>query len=359
MIPEPRPELQRIADVPHGALDFAELERLGLAPQDVLDFSVNGNPYGPSPRVQEMLSRVPLERYPDREALDLRRTLAAHLDVPPASIVVGNGSVELMWLVALAFLRPDDAVVIVGPTFGEYRRAATIMGARIHDWTTRPEETFRVDPTALLQTIQRLTPRLVFLCNPNNPTGTYLAMETIATWATALPQTLFVIDEAYLPFASGAASILTTRRDNLLVLRSMTKAHALAGVRLGYAVGHAAVINALARVCPPWNVNAIAQAVGLVALQDQAHVEQSLARLAQAKEILLQELRALHLTVMPSCTHFMLLRVGAATACRRTLLEQGILVRDCTSFGLPEYIRVATRRPQENAQLVAALARVR
>jgi histidinol-phosphate/aromatic aminotransferase/cobyric acid decarboxylase-like protein len=233
------------------------------------------------------------------------------------------------------------------------------MGAQIHDWTTRSEETFRVNPISLQQTLQRLTPRLVFLCNPNNPTGTYLAVEAIAAWATALPQTLFVVDEAYLPFASGAASVLTIRRANLLVLRSMTKAHALAGVRLGYAVGHAAVIGPLVQVRPPWNVNAIAQAVGIVALQDQAHVEHSLARLARAKEILLQELGALPLTVMPSCTHFMLLRVGEATACRMALLEQGLLVRDCTSFGLPAYIRIATRRPEENARLVAALAQVR
>ena len=97
MLPEPRPELLHIADVPHGALDFAELERCGLAPQDVLDFSVNGNPYGPSPQVQKVLTQVPLDRYPDREALALRRALAAHLDVAPAGIVVGNGSVELMW----------------------------------------------------------------------------------------------------------------------------------------------------------------------------------------------------------------------------------------------------------------------
>jgi L-threonine-O-3-phosphate decarboxylase len=359
MPPEPRPALRHLADVPHGALDFAELERLGLAPQDVLDFSVNGNPYGPSPHVQEALRRVTLERYPDREALALRRTLSTHLDVPLECILVGNGSVELLWLTALAFLRPDDAVLIVGPTFGEYARAAAIMGAQLHSWTAQAEETFRINPEAVLQTTQRLAPRLVFLCNPNNPTGTYLGVDTIVAWAVALPQTLFIVDEAYLPFAPGAASVIGTRCANLLVLRSMTKAQALAGVRLGYAVGHPEVIRALALVRPPWNVNALAQAAGIAALHDQAHVAHTLAQLAGAKEMLLQELRASGLAAVPSCTHFFLLHVGEAAACRKALLQYGILVRDCTSFGLPEYIRVATRRGQENARLLAALARVR
>jgi L-threonine-O-3-phosphate decarboxylase len=359
MRPEVRPELLQIADVPHGALDFAELECLGMAPQDVLDFSVNGNPYGPSPLMQAVLAQVPLDRYPDREALALRRALAAHLDVSLASIVVGNGSVELMWLIALAFLRPHDAVVILGPTFGEYRRAAAIMGAQIHDCTALAAEAFQMQPTVVQQTLQRLTPRVVFVCNPNNPTGTYLPVNTIVAWAEALPQTLFVVDEAYLPFAPGATSVLTTPRPNLLVLRSMTKAQALAGVRLGYAVGPAEVIRALTLVHPPWNVNALAQAAGIVALQDQAHLTDALTRLAQARETLLQELHALGLAVVPSCTHFFLLRVGEATAWRTALLQHGILVRDCTSFGLPEYIRIATRRPEENARLLAALAQVR
>jgi L-threonine-O-3-phosphate decarboxylase len=335
------------------------LERLGLAPQDVLDFSVNANPYGPSPHVQEVLTRVPLDRYPDRDALALRRALSAHLDVPLEGILVGNGSVELLWLTALAFLRPDDAVLIVGPTFGEYARAAALMGAQRHSWTAQPEEAFHINPEAVLQTLQRLAPRLVFLCNPNNPTGTYLVVDTIMAWAAALPQTLLVIDEAYLPFASGAASVIGTRCANLLVLRSMTKAHALAGVRLGYAVGHPQVIRALALVRPPWNVNALAQAAGIAALHDQAHVTQTLAQLRHAKDTLLQELGALNLVCVPSCTHFFLLHVGEATACRKALLQHGILVRDCTSFGLPEYIRVATRRAQENDRLLAALAQVR
>jgi histidinol-phosphate aminotransferase len=359
MLPEPRPVLTQTSDVVHGALDFAELEHLGLQPDEVLDFSVNGNPYGASPRVREAIASVSLERYPDREALALRRVLASHLDVPLEGIMAGNGSVELLWLTALAFVRPGDAVLIVGPTFGEYERAATLMGAQLHCWTAQPETGFTVSPAEVLQRLQRLQPRLVFVCNPNNPTGTCLAVETIAAWGKALPGTLLVVDEAYLPFAAGAPSALTTRAANLLVLRSMTKAHALAGVRLGYAVGHPEVIRALAAVCPPWNVNALAQAAGLAALADQAHLSQSLAQLAQAKTVLVHGLQALGLAPLPSSTHFFLVKVEQATVLRQALLRQGILVRDCSSFGLPEYIRVATRRAEENARLLDALARMR
>jgi histidinol-phosphate/aromatic aminotransferase/cobyric acid decarboxylase-like protein len=139
----------------------------------------------------------------------------------------------------------------------------------------------------------------------------------------------------------------------------MTKAHALAGVRLGYAVGHAEVIRALVAVCPPWNVNALAQAAGLAAVADQTHLGQSLTQLAHAKVTLVQGLQALGLAPLPSTTHFFLLKVEQATALRQALLRYGILVRDCTSFGLPEYIRVATRRPEENARLLAALKKAR
>lgn len=353
----PRPELLQIPDAIHGALDFAELDRLGLAPEAVLDFSVNGNPYGPSPLVREAIAHVPYDRYPDREALALRRALAAHLEVAPEQILVGNGSTELVWLVALAFVRAGDAVVLIGPTFGEYARAAVLMGARVCQYSAQPED-FNVMAAEVGRLLQRAQPRLVFLCNPNNPTGTFLTPESIVQWAVAWPDTLFVIDEAYLTFAPAAPSVLPLRRSNMLVLRSMTKAYALAGLRLGYAVAAPDVLDALRRARPPWSVNALAQAAGIAALQDTAHLTACLARIAAAQHDLIAGLRALGLAPIPSTTHFFLVRVPNGAAYRQALLQRGILIRDCASFGLPEYIRVATRRPDENARLLAALAEV-
>jgi histidinol-phosphate aminotransferase len=334
------------------------LDRLGLAPEAVLDFSVNGNPYGPSPLVREAMAQVAYDRYPDREVLALRRVLAAHLDITPDRLLVGNGSTELVWLVALAFVRAGDAVLLVGPTFGEYTRAAVLMGANLCHYTAQPEA-FRMVPEEMTDLLQQWQPRLVFLCNPNNPTGTFVAPDIIAHWATAWPGTLFIVDEAYLTFAAPAPSVLPVLHHNMLVLRSMTKAYALAGLRLGYAVGAPDVLAALRRARPPWSVNALAQAAGVAALQDTAHLTSCLARIASATHDLLVGLHALGLAPVPSTTHFCLVRVGNGAACRQALLERGILVRDCASFGLPQYIRVATRRPAENARLLAALAEVR
>jgi L-threonine-O-3-phosphate decarboxylase len=359
MRPEPRPELLQIPDAVHGALDFAELDRLGLAPEAVVDFSMNGNPYGPSPRVREAIAQVPYERYPDREVLALRQVLAGHLDITPEQLLVGNGSTELIWLLALAFVRPGDHVVLVGPTFGEYTRAAILMGGHLHFYTAQPEESFRVVPEQITQFLQQWQPRLVFVCNPNNPTGTFVTPDVIAHWATAWPGTLFIVDEAYLTFTANAPSVLPRLRHNMLVLRSMTKAYALAGLRLGYAVGSPDVLAALQRARPPWSVNALAQAAGIAALQDTAYLTSCLERIAQAQHDLMAGLHALGLLPVPSTTHFFLMRVGHGAACRQALLERGILVRDCASFGLPDYIRVATRRPEENARLLAALAEVR
>ncbi len=359
MRPEPRPELLHMPDPIHGALDFAELDRLGLAPEAVLDFSVNGNPYGPSPCVREALAQVPYDRYPDREALALRRVLSAHLDVTADQLLVGNGSTELVWLVALAFVRAGDTVLLVGPTFGEYTRAAVLMGAHLHQYTAQRAESFRVVPEASRSFSSNTSRGLVFLCNPNNPTGTFMAPDSIAHWAATFPRTLFIVDEAYLTFTASAPSVLSVRRPNMLVLRSMTKAYALAGLRLGYAVGSPDILEALRRARPPWSVNALAQAAGIAALQDTAHLTHCLARIAQAKHDFVAGLSALGLTPVPSTTHFFLVRVGNGAGCRQALLQRGMLVRDCASFGLPEYIRVATRRPEENARLLTALEELR
>ena len=353
--PSPRPEVLAAHLTYHGALDYSELEMLKLDPGEVLDFSVNSNPYGPSSAVREILRTIPLERYPDRETLALRRALADHLDIAPDQIVAGNGAAELIWLVALAFLRPGDLVLVLGPTFGEYTRAAALMGAQVEILTAQPEQGFVVNPDDVTRSLRRVQPRLVFLCNPNNPTGTLTSLETIDAWARSHPQTLFIVDEAYLAFAATARSALNIGVQNILVLRSMTKDYALAGLRLGYAVSNEDVIDALARVSPPWSVNSMAQAAGVAVLADKENLRSSLDKLARANETLVAGLRTLGLTPLPSDVHFFLVLVEDGAAFRRKLLRQKIMVRDCASFGLPAHVRIATRRPEENARLLNAI----
>ncbi len=354
-----RPEVLTTPPAHHGALDYAELSRLGLQPEDVLDFSANVNPYGPPPGVGAALKRVNLARYPDRDALALREALAAYHGVFPVHVVVGNGVAELIWLVALAFVRPGDRVLVLSPAYGDYVRAVHLLGGVVISCEAREEENF-VPP---IETAERLLaeaqPRLCFICTPNNPTGQILPADIIRAWAARFAHTLFVVDEAYILFVPGLPSTIAPAYPNLLVLRSMTKDYALAGVRLGYAVGHADLVKYLTRVRPSWNVSALAQAAGVAALADQQHVRRTVRRLRKAKHDLARALEALGFSVAPSETHFFLVRVGNASRFRAILAERRILVRDCTSFGLPAFVRVAARRPKENMRLVAAFREAR
>ena len=353
-----RPEVLATSPVAHGAFDYEELGRRGIEPRRLLDFSVNGNPYGPSPAARAALSGVPLELYPDREALALRRALADHLGVSAGGILAGNGISELIWLVALAFVSPGDHALVVGPTYGEYGRAVALMGGRVLEWWAREEDGLAPKPEAIEAEIRRSSARLVFVCNPNNPTGATLDPREIRLWAERQPRTLFVVDEAYLRFAGGLPSVAEAGRDNILVLRSMTKDYGLAGVRLGYALAAAGLVEALVRVRPPWSVNAFAQAAGVGAIYDEAWLADSLRKVASAKVELWAGMSRIGMSPLPSATHFCLVRAGSGAEFRRKLMDRGILVRDCASFGLAAWVRVAARSPEENAGLIEAAGAV-
>jgi len=273
--------------------------------------------------------------------------------------VVGNGTAELIWLVAFAFLKPGDDVLILGPTFGEYERATRLMSATPQHWNALPALVprregagFAFDVAEITRMLDSANHRAVFLCNPNNPTGQALPPTAILAWAEAHPRTLFIVDEAYLAFVPDLESVVSSRRPNLLVLRSMTKDYALAGLRLGYAVGDERLIHALEAVRPAWNVNALAQAAGLAALSDEPYYQITLAQLRDEKTFLLNGLKELGFSPVPSPTQFFLLPVGNAAQFRQNLLRHGILVRDCTSFGLPEYVRISPRTRQENQRFL-------
>lgn len=346
----------RVKRAAHGALDFAELEQLGLDPNDVLDFSVNSNPYGPSPLILAALRFVPVERYPDRESIALRRALCERLDVAPDHILVGNGTAELIQLAAFAFLQKGDHALIVEPTFGEYERSVRLMDAHVHRWRAVSRNGFIPLPAEIRRRLHQRKMRLVFICNPNNPTGQVLPSEVLGEWADEFPETSFLVDEAYLTFVKRMKSALSLERKNMLVLRSMTKDYAIAGVRLGYAVGEKAMIEAMKNFRPTWNVNALAQAAGLAALQSENYLLETLAKLRREKEVLILGLKKLGYEPVSSQTNYFLLPVGDGAGFREKLLRRGILVRDCASFGLPSYVRIATRTPEENMRLIETLS---
>jgi L-threonine-O-3-phosphate decarboxylase len=349
---------RHLADLPpvsHGSITEAELAALGLTRDQVIDFSVNTNPLGPSPAAIEAARSARWSVYPDDGAGVLRRELAARHGRAETEVVVGNGSVELIWLIALAFLDPGDPVVIVGPTFGEYARAARIAGGIVHEYRANPADAFAVDLTAVSDLARTIKARVVFLCNPNNPTGGLLPLPGIRSLAQQLPQTLVVVDEAYRQFLDkppSSTSLLSC--DNVVLLRSLTKDYATPGLRLGYVLAPVPVAEALDLVRPPWNVNAVAEAVGLAALRDDAHLERARAEVRRARAYLTAGLTDLGLRVVPSNANFILVDVGDARRVRSELLRHGICVRDCNSFGLPSYIRIGLRPIAACERLVAA-----
>ncbi len=343
--------------VVHGALDHAELAALRLEPHTLLDFSSNVNPYGPPRRVAEAVAALDYGAYPDRSCFRLRQAIAELHGVDPDHVLVGNGSNELIHLLARALLQPGDSALVIGPTFGEYARASELAGANVLLWCGCRDHGFQIDHVLIVERIQRQRPRLVWLCSPNNPTGIAISAEGLVALAGACREmgSRLIVDRAYADMLRDAVpdAVDTAELHSFVIqLHSLTKLYALAGLRLGYLVAHHEVIERVAAYQPTWSVNSAAQAAGLAALGDKEFVRVTLPRLWQSSDQLRRELRALGLTVLPSRLPFMLVHTGNGAATRKDLLQQGCVVRDCASFGLPEYVRVAPRKPEENLILV-------
>ncbi len=346
--------------VAHGALDYAELEALGLPPEAVLDFSSNLNPFGPPPAVRAALATLDIAPYPDRGCHRLRAALAARHGCPPEAILVGNGANELIHLVARAFLRSDDTTLVLGPGYGEYLHASRLVRAHTIELRTRPAAGFQPDLDGLITMIASARPRLTWLCLPNNPTGVDLPATVIdaVSEACAACGGMLVLDRAYAPLRRDGWSMPDDLADapprEQIRLYSLTKSYALAGLRLGYLIAAPEVVTRIGAHQPAWSVNSAAQAAGLAALGDVVFLADSMPRLWAASDALRAGLNDLGLEVWRATLPFMLVRTGDGAATRVALLRRGCVVRDCASFGLPEWVRVAPRRPDENARLLAA-----
>ncbi len=329
---------------------------MGLSPEAVLDFSVCSNPFMSPPGVMKALDTIAVNRYPDSEATEFRRSLSAKLGVTPDNVLAGSGAVELIRLVAWTYFGHGDSVLILEPTFGEYRVACQIVGADVVGHWGVEEEGFATRVEETLDLIQRCHPRGVFICNPNNPTGQYLSKVEVERILDACADSLIILDEAYISFVDGGwSSIDLIQRDNVVIIRSMTKDYALAGLRLGYAVSSEEIIKAVCRVRPPWNVNSVAQRAGVIALDEADYLEWCKQGIGRAKQFLIDGLDRIGIASLPSRANFFLAKTGDAEGFRTALLKQGILVRDCTSFGLPEYVRIAVRTMPECKRLIAAI----
>ena len=367
----PKVEAENIPGRPvHGGLKPAELRAMDLKPEEVLDFSASVSPIGPPAGVREALSRVDLAAYPDPQCEALRESISQDLsgsrpeNLPTECVLVGNGSTEIIHLLARAYLTlakhgTVNRAFLLTPTYGEYAGACAMVGAATSCLDARDRPGFRWDLDHAAQRIARERPGLVFLCNPNNPTGVLLNGDDVRLLADSTNRAggLLVLDEAYISFAEDRwDSLSLLGRGGVVLVRSMTKDYGLTALRLGYSVASEDVTASLRAFQPEWSVNGLAQAAGLAALADTSYIDRARRAVAEAKDYLSTQLSGTGFMVPPSAANFLLVRVGDGGSWRGKLMGRGLLVRDCSSFGLPEYIRVGLRSLPDCRRLAEAMA---
>lgn len=321
----------------------------------------NENPLGPSPKAVEAAGRAlaRVHRYPDGACLRLREALAARLGVGGDQLVFGCGSDEVIELVAKAFLGPGDEALFAWPAFAMYPIVAQGMGA---EGVRVPlDASLTHDLPAMAEAVTPRT-RVVFVCNPNNPTGTSVGADAFDRFAAALPEdVVLVVDEAYMEYARRAdfpdALAWVRRRPATAVLRTFSKIHGLAGLRVGYGVMGAELAGYLERARHPFNVSLVAEEAALAALDDAEHVARARANNDEGARLLTRELGALGVETWPTDANFLLARTGEASY--EALLREGVIVRPMAGFGLPELVRITIGTPEENERLVKAVARLR
>jgi histidinol-phosphate aminotransferase len=339
---------------------ISELAReMGLEESGIVKLASNENPRGIGPRTRAAIEGAigEVARYPDGGGFALKQALSARHAVDAASIVLGNGSNDVLELVALAFLGPGRAAVMSQHAFAVYPLATQARGARS---IVVPARDYGHDLEAMARAIDEET-YVLWIANPNNPTGTLAAPEALEAFLRRVPERVVVVlDEAYNEYlAPGlrADSVKWLKRHpNLVVTRTFSKAYGLAGLRVGYGLAHASVADVMNRVRQPFNVNSIGLAAAAAALDDMEFVARSYAENLQGLKQLEEGARALGLEFIPSHGNFITLRVGKAAEIFKRLLRRGVIVRPVAGYGLPEHLRVTVGTEQENERFLAALA---
>jgi histidinol-phosphate/aromatic aminotransferase/cobyric acid decarboxylase-like protein len=341
----------------HGGLHEPELRALSLRSHEVLDFSVSTNPYGPALEVVRAISGAAIDRYPDPHATRAREAIAALLALAPEQVLLGQGAAELLWSAARALLATGDTALIVEPTFGEFRAAVLAIGARACSWIAEERDGFAIDLDAVAAAAIRAHACVVYLCTPNTPAGTAVDIDDVIRVAFLQPRITWIVDQSFLSLSTRFADAARSLPHNLLRVCSLTKDHAQPGVRVGYATGPRALLQRIDAQRSAWSTSAHAQLGAEAACANQAFVAESRAKLLADCARTAAGLRALGLDPIASSTVFLIVRVGDAAALRGQLLAHSrILVRDCASFGLPAFIRIAARPEHQSERLIAALA---
>ena len=331
---------------------------LGLPAASIIKVASNENPFGPSPlamtAMQQAIAGVNL--YPDGNAFYLKQKLAVKLGVETANLVLGNGSNEIIEFVAHALLTPETEIVVSQYCFAIYPIVAKMFGAHV---VTVPAKNYGHDLPAMLKAITSQT-RIVFVANPNNPTGTLATREEIIEFVNDVPDdVLLVLDEAYLEFLEDPVDFISLirlgARKNLILMRTFSKIYGLAGLRIGYGIAAPELISALEKIRQPFNVNLLSQTAALAALDDDAHVRKTRDNNFGGLEFFTQAFREMKLEYVPSHANFILVRVGDGQKVFDAMQKLGVITRPMGGYLLPGFIRISIGTRQENVRALGTL----
>src|SRR5437660_7127235 len=350
------PQLRDLAVYEPGKPIEETARELGVDPSGVIKLASNENPLGPSPKAIQAM-RAALENahlYPDGSGFYLGKAIGANLGLESENVILGNGSNEVIEFVGHAFLNPGDDVITCQYAFVVYKLLATAFSVRTIE-TPSPDYQQNLDAT--LDAITSRT-RIIFIPNPNNPTGTLISQRAIDSFMSRVSENIVVVfDEAYFEFLDDPPDTLRFVREgrNVIVLRTFSKIHGLAGLRIGYAVARPDVIEVLHRTRQPFNVNSIAQAGAFAALEDDAHQRETKRVIDEGRSYLQEKFAELKVPFVPAVANFLMVNVGDGCAVFEKLLRRKIIVRPLKGYGLPEWVRISVGTMEQSRELIAAL----
>ena len=350
------PQLRDLAAYEPGKPIEETARELGVPPSTIIKLASNENPLGSSPRALQAM-RAALENahlYPDGSGFYLRNAIAAKLTIAPENVIVGNGSNEVIEFLGHAFLNPGDDIITCQYAFIVYKLLATAFGVRTIE-TASPD--YQQDLGATLDAITSKT-RLIFIPNPNNPTGTLISQGAIDSFMSRVPESIVVVfDEAYFEFLDDPPDTLRFVREgrNVVVIRTFSKIHGLAGLRIGYAMAPLEMTEVLHKTRQPFNVNSIAQAGAIAALEDEAHLCETKRVIDEGRAYLQEQFAGMEIPFVPATANFLMVNVGDGCAVFQKLLQRRIIVRPLKGYGLPEWVRISVGTMEENRKLIAAL----
>ena len=345
-----------------GGKPIAEVAReMGLRVEDIVKLASNENPLGISPKAEFAIQKALLDiaRYPDGNSFTLREAVSKKFSVRPEELVFGNGSNDILELVARAYLTPDNETIYSQHAFAVYALVTLALGAR---GVVVPAIDFGHDLDGMLLAITAKT-RIIFLANPNNPTGTLIDKAELFNFLKKVPSTvLVVLDEAYdeyLPTIQKSEAVAWIKEfDNLIISRTFSKAYGLAGLRIGFGVCHPTIADMMNRVRQPFNVNSIAQAAAIASLDDDDFLARSYALNQAGMQQLMQGLDKLNLTYIPSKANFISFKITDAMTVNQKLLQKGVIVRPIANYEMPDYLRVSIGLYKDNARFLEVLEQV-